>query len=53
MYVVKDQSGREIQLHVDQSTQKTGEFQEGDQIKAEITEDGHVLKLEKATGSLQ
>lgn len=47
MYVVKDSSGREIALHVDQSTQKSGEFEEGDKIKAEVTSDGHALKLEK------
>lgn len=52
MYVVKDSSGREISLHVDQSTQKSGEFEEGDQIKAEVTPDGHALKLEKDDQSI-
>ncbi len=53
LYVVKDASGQEVALHVDQSTQKTGEVKEGDQIKAEVNQDGHVLKLEKADESLQ
>lgn len=47
IYVVKDASGREVALHVDQSTQKSGEFQEGDKIKAQVTADGHALSLEK------
>jgi hypothetical protein len=51
MYVVKDSSGREIALHVDQSTQKSEELKEGDQIKAEVTADGHALKVEKDEGS--
>ncbi len=53
LYVVKDASGQEVALHVDRSTQKTGEVKEGDSIKAEVTQDGHVLKLEKADESLR
>ena len=53
LYYVKDTSGKEVVLHVDESTQKSGEFQEGDNVKAEVTEGDHVLKLEKAEGSLQ
>lgn len=52
LYYVKDTSGKEVVLHVDESTQKSGECQEGDNVKAEVTEGDHVLKLEKAEGAL-
>ncbi len=48
LYYVKDASGKEVVLHVDESTQKSGEFQEGDSFKAEVTEGDHVLTIEKA-----
>jgi hypothetical protein len=50
MYTVKDSTGKEVQLHVDDSTQKSGKLKEGDQIEAQITPDGHVLKVKKAEG---
>jgi hypothetical protein len=53
LYYVKDPRGKEVVLHVDESTQKSGEFREGDNFKAEVTEGDHVLKLEKADDSLR
>lgn len=50
MYTVQDASGKEVQLHVDESTQKSGKLKEGDQIEAEVTEEGHALSLKKAKG---
>ena len=50
LYTVKDATGKEVQLHVDESTQQSGKLKEGDQIEAEVTPEGHALKLEKAKG---
>ncbi len=48
MYVVKDATGKEVNLHVDESTEKSGSLKKGDRIEAEITSDGHALSLKKA-----
>ncbi len=50
LYTVKDSTGKEVQLHVDDSTQTSGKLKEGDQIEAEITPDGHALKVKKSKG---
>ncbi|MBA3965659.1 MAG: hypothetical protein H0X47_07780 [Nitrospirales bacterium] len=50
LYTVKDSTGKEVQLHVDESTQKTGKLKEGDKIEAEVTAEGHALMLKKAKG---
>ena len=42
-YTVKDQSGKEVRLHVDGSTTKFDEaLQVGDRIAADVTPRGHV-----------
>lgn len=46
-YLVRVPSGREVNLHVDHSSQIAGHPEEGDEIEAEVTPDGHVLKLQK------
>jgi uncharacterized protein YdeI (BOF family) len=51
IYVVKDSTGAEVSLHVDDSTQKSGRLEEGDRIEAEVTADGHALSLKKAEES--
>lgn len=48
LYTVKDSTGKEVQLHVDESTQKSGKLKEGDHIEAEVTAEGHALMLKKA-----
>jgi uncharacterized protein YdeI (BOF family) len=50
LYTVKDATGKEVQLHVDESTQQSGKLKEGDQIEAEVTPEGHALMLKKAKG---
>ncbi len=50
LYTVKAATGKEVQLHVDESTQLSGKLKEGDQIEAEVNPEGHALKLKKATG---
>jgi uncharacterized protein YdeI (BOF family) len=51
IYVVKDSTGAEVSLHVDDSTQKSGRLEEGDRIEAEVTADGHALSVKKAEES--
>jgi hypothetical protein len=46
-YLVRVPSGKEVNLHVDHSSQVAGHPEEGDEIEAEVTPDGHVLKLQK------
>ncbi|HBP89520.1 MAG TPA: hypothetical protein DD706_17670 [Nitrospiraceae bacterium] len=48
LYTVKDSTGKEVQLHVDESTEKSGKLIEGDKIKAEVTPQGHAVMLKKA-----
>jgi uncharacterized protein YdeI (BOF family) len=47
-YVVKDSTGAEVNLHVDESTEKSGSLKKGDRIEAEITSDGHAFSVKKA-----
>jgi hypothetical protein len=51
-YTVKDQSGREVRLHVDGSTTKMDEaaLQVGDRIAADVTPKGHVGLIVKEQG---
>jgi hypothetical protein len=55
-YTVKDMGGKEVRLHVDQSTQrgqvnlKDEEFKEGDRIEAYMTPKGHALSISLIRG---
>jgi ribosomal protein S1 len=49
-YVVKDQSGKEVRLHVDPDTAKGGSLQDvtvkvGDTVEAYVLPDGHAQSL--------
>ena len=46
-YVVKDSSGKEVRLQVDQETKMDGSFQPGDKIVAQLKPDGHAAVLKK------
>lgn len=35
-YFIKQYDGKESSLHIDQTTQKTGDFQQGDRIEAKV-----------------
>lgn len=50
LYTVKNSTGKEVQLHVDESTQKSGKLKEGNKIEAEVTPEGHAVMLKKAEG---
>lgn len=46
-YVIKDMTGREVRLHVNNSTMLLGgKKQAGDMIRAEVTEDGHAIAIQ-------
>jgi hypothetical protein len=50
-YTVKDQSGREVRLHIDGSTTRTEDtFGVGDRIAADVTPHGHVGLIIKEGG---
>ena len=44
-YFVKGQDGKEVRLHTDQTTQKNGNINQGDRIKAEMNDQNHALSI--------
>lgn len=48
LYVVKDEKGKEVKLHVDHSTQTSGELKKGDRIEAEISTKRHAVSVKKS-----
>ena len=47
-YFVKGQDGKEVRLHTDATTQKTGNIRQGDRIEAEVTDQDHALSIRLA-----
>lgn len=45
-YVIKDENGKEVRVHVDTST-KLDKVVKGDRVKAYITEKGHATTLQR------
>ena len=45
-YVIKDDNGKEVRIHVDTST-KMDKVVKGDRVKAYITEKGHATTLQR------
>jgi hypothetical protein len=45
-YVIKDENGKEVRVHVDSST-KLDKVVKGDRVKAYITEKGHATTLQR------
>ena len=50
-YFVKGQDGKEVRLHIDQTTQKTGNVQQGDRIEAKVNDQNHALSIRSAQGT--
>jgi hypothetical protein len=51
-YTIRDDSGRELKLHVDGTTTKADEnFQVGDRVAADVTPKGHVGLMVKQPGA--
>ncbi|WP_175304714.1 hypothetical protein [Candidatus Nitrospira nitrificans] len=44
-YFVKKSDGKEVKLHVAQSTQQPGPIKPGDQIEAKVDDKNHVLSI--------
>jgi len=49
-YFVKGQDGKEVQLHTDGTTEKIGNFRQGDRIEADVNEQNHALSIRSARG---
>jgi hypothetical protein len=50
-YFVKGQDGKEVRLHTDKTTQKTGNIQQGDRIEAKVNDQNHALSIRSARGT--
>ena len=44
-YVVKREDGKEVRFHVDSTTQKTGDIDEGYKIEAEVNAQNHATSM--------
>jgi hyperosmotically inducible periplasmic protein len=44
-YFVKGQDGKEVRLHTDDTTQKTGDINQGDRIEAQMNDQNHALSI--------
>ena len=47
-YFVKGQDGKEVRLHTDNTTQKTGNINQGDRIEGEVDDQNHALSNRSA-----
>lgn len=46
-YVVKDTTGKDVRVHVDNTSKLEGSFKVGDKVEAQVTEQGHALSITK------
>jgi hypothetical protein len=44
-YVVKGEDGKEVSLHVDSTTQMTGDISQGYSIEAQVNDEHHALSI--------
>ena len=44
-YFVKAEDGKEVRLHTDDTTQKTGDINQGDRIEAQVDDQDHTLSI--------
>ena len=50
-YVVKDETGKEVKLHVNTETKKEGTIKVGDKIEAQADASGHATSIKAAKGA--
>jgi hypothetical protein len=50
-YFVNGQDGKEVRLHTDDTTQKTGNIRQGDRIEADVNDQNHALSIRSARGT--
>lgn len=48
-YTVKDETGKEVKLHVSKDTQKQGTIKVGDKIEAQVEASGHAQSIKAAS----
>lgn len=46
-YVVKDRAGKEIRLHVNDTSKLDGTFKAGDKVEAQTTDKNHVVSMKQ------
>lgn len=44
-YVVHDSAGKEVRLHVDETTKMDGVFKTGDNVEAQVTDKSHAMSM--------
>ncbi len=44
-YFVKGQDGKEVRMDIDKTTEKIGNFKQGDRIEAEVNGENHALSI--------
>ena len=47
-YFVKGQDGKEVRMDIDKTTEKIGNFKQGDRIEAEVNGENHALSIRSA-----
>ena len=47
-YFVKGQDGKEVRMHIDKTTQKIGNFKQGDRIEATVNDKNDALSIRSA-----
>jgi N-acetyl-beta-hexosaminidase len=49
-YLVKDQTGKEVRLHVDKDTKMMGDITPGAKIEAQVWTDGYAISIKRLKG---
>jgi hypothetical protein len=44
-YIVKEQDGKEVIVHIDRKTQMMGQITKGDRIEAKVDDQNHALSI--------
>ena len=50
-YFVKGPDGKEVRMHIDNTTQKIESFKQGDRIEAKVNDENHALSIRSARGT--
>jgi hypothetical protein len=50
-YVVQETNGKQVNLHIDETTQMTGNIGEGERIEAKVDDENHALSIRPALNS--
>ncbi len=46
-YILKDPTGMEVRVHVDQTSQLESDFKVGDKVEAQVTDKGHAQSIKR------